>query len=262
MPGLRELQARFAQAIWNGNDAVTADISSNGLSATRRLAVYRNNTLAGLSAALRDGFPVVERLVGDGFFDVLAGDFVRAHPPQSACLLEYGGTFAGFIANYRGTAGLPYLPDVARLEWAWNEAFHGRDAATVTLEMLQGLSPEEYPRVGLSLHPSVRLVSSRWPVLRIYQVNQPGYEGDDAIELDREAGCRVLVLRNNWDVELHALTEGEFTLLSALDNHSSLASALECAGSADKSFDPAAALLRALRSGFFSRLTIENRSSP
>jgi hypothetical protein len=42
---------------------------------------------------------------------------VRIEPPLSPILLKYGGRFPTFIETFRPTSSLPYLADVARLEW-------------------------------------------------------------------------------------------------------------------------------------------------
>ena len=39
-------------------------------------------------------------------------------------LAEYGADFPAFIAGYEAARDLPYLADIARLDWALNLAFH------------------------------------------------------------------------------------------------------------------------------------------
>ena len=80
MHGLHELQRDFARSVLHGGIAVGNRIRPNGLTAAQRLAVYRNNTFMGLTEALKDGYPVVHRLVGDGFFNGLASAYVARHP--------------------------------------------------------------------------------------------------------------------------------------------------------------------------------------
>lgn len=63
----------------------------NGSDPARRFAVYRNNVVVSLIDALAATFPVTLELVGEEFFRAMAGVFVRAVPPTSALLAEYGG---------------------------------------------------------------------------------------------------------------------------------------------------------------------------
>ncbi len=88
----------------------------------------------------RCAFPAVERIVGEEFFQAMARAYVLAEPPRSPVLMDYGTTFADFIAGFAPAASLPYLPDVARIERAWREAYHAEDA--------EPLGPEAFAGIG------------------------------------------------------------------------------------------------------------------
>lgn len=245
MLSLPELQRGFSAAVFaDAPDTAPSWVKSQGLPPERRLAIYRNNTFLGLAAALRDGFPVVHRLVGTEFFDVLARHFVAGRPPRSGCLLDYGAEFAEAIADFPPAAALPYLPDVARLEWAWHEAFHSAAAPVFGLAELAALPPERHAGLRLRLQPSARLLASAWPVLRIFHVNQPDYPGDASVDLYRETGCRLLVLREGAEAVLHPLSAGEFACLDDLARDGDLESACSAARRAEPGFDPPASLAR------------------
>ena len=47
-------------------------IKDNQLTPQQCLSIYRNNTQLGLTEALRDGYPVLNKLVGTEFFNHLA----------------------------------------------------------------------------------------------------------------------------------------------------------------------------------------------
>lgn len=252
MPTLSDVQEQFVDAVLNGNGDVNARIRPGCLTALQRLSVYRNNVFAGLSEALRDGFPVVHRLVGGDFFDAMAREFIRRHPPQSGCLLGYGAAFPEFVERFEAARRLLYLPDVARLEWAYHESFHAPDAVPAVPADLATLAASHYREVRLRLHPAVRLLASNWPVLRIFGVNQPDHAGDSTVDLDREGSCRVLVARPGMDVAFHPLTPGEFVFLSALGRDAGLTGAFEEAIASDSGFDLTEALMRGFGRGVFS----------
>jgi hypothetical protein len=146
---------------------------------------------------------------------------------------------------------LLYLPAVAQLEWLYHEAFHERDAGTLDLEALAAVAPDLYPDLRFQLHPSARLMTSEFPVLRIWQLNQAAAGDDWAIDL-AGGGARLLVLRPEREVTIRPLSAGEYTLLSALESGADLASALAQAERAESGFAVHAALERALRRGVFS----------
>jgi len=178
-PGpLARLQAQFASAL-AGDDATAfaGHLAGDTALALRRLAIYRDAIAANRLGALRSAFPVVARLVGDGFFDEAARRLLQASPPDCADLNRYGVGFPAFLAGYAHAAPMPWLADVASLEWAWHESLLAADAAGLDFEALASVPEDAQPGVRFALHPSVRLVRSAWPVLAIWEANQPGCDG-------------------------------------------------------------------------------------
>jgi hypothetical protein len=163
------------------------------------IAIYRRNLLANLGNALAATYPVVQRLVGDAFFREAARQYVLAHPSRSGDLNDYGASFAAFLAQYPHAATLAYLPDVARLEWAYHESYGAPDAAIFDLASLARVSADDYPRIRFQLHPSVRLLHSGHPIAAIWEANQPGadgaprrVEGEDHVIVHRHEGTVIV----------------------------------------------------------------------
>ena len=234
---------------------MSAAIKTNGLTAEQRLQVYRNNTQLGLTEALRDGYPVVNKLVGNDFFNHLARSYIRSYPPQAGCLMSFGGQFDDFIAGFKPADGLPYLPDVARLEWFWHEAFHEADASSLALPSLAGIAPETYGKLLLTLHPSSRLLVSDFPVLSIWQSNQDDCQGDIAINLN-EGSCQLLVFRPEWEVLVIALDKSELCFINAVAQGSTLIQAAEQAIALNSAFDLFTVLHRSFGMGLFTDYSI------
>ena len=230
MPSLRELQTGVREALL-ADDAgsVAAEILPDRLGGPARLGVYRHHVRASLTAALESTFPVVCRLVDRRFFGWLADCYIRSSPPTRPCLFEYGGDFAEFIAAFPACAGLPWLPDVARLEWAMNRALHAPDATPLEPHRLDGVRP-------VRLHPSVTLLASAWPIDAIWRANQGDADPDARLDLDA-GGVRLQVHRGGDDVMLRALPPGTFALRAALAPGASLHAAVEAARAAGASLD-------------------------
>src|SRR5215471_6617276 len=118
---LRDLQDAMTVSVLRSADApLAALVRADGIAFDGRLKVYRNNTFSSLTAALKDSFPVVCQLVDERFFGYAAQEYIRTHPPRAPRLAEYGEDFADFLAGFEPARRLPYLSDVARLEWAIN----------------------------------------------------------------------------------------------------------------------------------------------
>ena len=248
MHSLRDLQTRFAEAIFaTKSTGFGLHIRPNGLGSARRFSVYRNNVVNNLTEALRVSYPVVERLVGAEFFAVAARCYVRDVPSRSGNLHDYGAAFPAHLARLPGAAALGYLSDVARLEWACQEIFHAPEAEPLDLEALAAVPAERHDDLRLYLHPASRLLASDYPLFRIWQVNQAGYVGEDTVDLAM-GGVRLLVIRPGLEIDIEPLSAGEYTLLVALNDDRTLASACESALAAEPALDLAATL-----SGYIAR---------
>src|SRR5919197_41173 len=159
MSSLRELQAGFRAALLDGDDArVAREIADDGLGAAARVAVYRHHVFTSLTAALEATYPVVCRLVDRRFFGWAADRYIRAHPPAGPCLFEYGDAFPAFLAAFEPCADLPWLADVARLEWAMTVAQHAPDASPLEPDAWRAVDPTALARLSLRFDPSVTLL--------------------------------------------------------------------------------------------------------
>jgi hypothetical protein len=242
MSSLSELQTGFRTALLADDERrVAADILPDRLGVTARLAVYRHHVFTTLTTTLESTFPVVCRLVDRRFFGWLADCFIRAHPPAGPCLFEYGADFPEFVGAFPACAKLPWLPDIAALEWALNTALYAPDARPLDPEELAAIAPSAVGRLVFRLDPSVTLLTSRWPVDAIWRANQPEAGETDAVDLD--AGpVRLEVRRDGEDVVFCALSPGGFALREALAGGGMLEAAIDSALAAEPSLDVAAEL--------------------
>jgi hypothetical protein len=228
MPSLPELQREFGAALLDGGGPP-------------RMAVYRGNVFGNWSAALGGAYPVMRRIVGAQFFDAMARDYARAHPSQSGDLHEYGAQLAGFLGAYPHTQDLPYLPDVASMEWLAHRAYYAADAAAFDFSR-----PTE-----VRLAPACALLESAWPLARIWEAHQEG--GDPAL-VDLGAGPdRVLVHRPGWRAEVCSLRPGDYRFLEGLQTGAALGAALEAAVVCDTGFVPQVALAAWVQAGVLTQ---------
>lgn len=253
MSALRELQMRFTNALFGSFALPDVDVPD-------RLDIYRNNLREGFIKALAIGFPVIEKLVGVEFFRRLALDFLIAHPSRSGDLHPIGAPFARFLQARFANTEYAYFADVAALEWAHQQVLIAADAQPIALDALAAVNPADYENLRFELHPAAALVRSAFPIIRIWQANQPDASADDQIDLAAD-GDNVLVLRAADWIELHSLPAGDFAALEALAAGASLGAALECALSADATFDLGIALRRFLSLGLLVRLHLPAASS-
>ncbi|MBK8175430.1 MAG: putative DNA-binding domain-containing protein [Rhodospirillales bacterium] len=235
MPPLPELQAAMRAVLRGGempsvlNDAISAD----GLSAASRLGIYRNHFRVSLIDALAASFPVVRRLVGEAFFRAIARRFVDTTPPRSPCLSEYGAEFPAFLGECAETRVLPYLGDVARLEWLVMAAENAADQPVLSATALAAMSPGAITGARFTLHPSVGLIASNFPIAQIWAANQECNQectaAAETIDLSG-GGVHLLVHRCGGEVGWLVLPAAEFAFITLLKHGASFVAAIETAG--------------------------------
>ncbi|WP_417497131.1 DNA-binding domain-containing protein [Maricaulis sp.] len=234
----------FAAAIRSGDPAAIEARLTTPV-ALRRMAVYRNNVVHGITEALRSAYPAVARLVGAEFFASMARAYWEVSPPAEPSLSLYGAGFADFITGYAPAADLVYLADIARLDRAWLEAHHASDFPALDPGRIAGLPPHDLPNLAPGLHPSVSLWSSPWPVYEIWRRNREASEPVGTVVL-RPEPASALVWRHRGVVRHRALTPGEQAFFTALAQGQNLEAAAEHLLSLDPAGDAAALFGEAL----------------
>jgi len=252
MNRLHELQCRFREALLyeDARSLHETQLLVENHPINARLGIYRNNVFTNLREALRTFYPVVNRLVGDACFNYCAEEYIRRYPSPAGDLNQFGEHYALFLSCFETVATLHYLPDVARLEWLAHRAYHASLHAPLDLTRLAQVNPADYGKLQFSLHPACALFASEYPVHTIWQVNQPGFKGDESVDL-RTGGARVLIARRASLIELQPLSSGTWALLSALAENKNFATASAMALQVEPKLDLSTTL-----SNFVSQATL------
>ncbi len=213
----------FAPALLNPDAALPPGLMApGGREAVKRFNVYRNNVVVSLKEALITGFPVLVKLVGEEFFNAMAGVFLRAHPPVSPVLVTYGDALPEFLEVFEPVAHLPYLADVARLELALRRAYHTADAMPIRPE---ALSNPDLERARLHLAPATQIIASPYPIHTIWLANT-----DPNAPPARGGAETVLITRPDWDPRPVRISPTDASFVAALMAGDSFGAALEAAG--------------------------------
>jgi hypothetical protein len=262
MLALRDVQAAFRRAVLDGDDGALAGlVAADRIAAAERLAVYRNNVQTSLTEMLRDTFPAVCRIVDARFFAYAAHAFLSMHPPQCACLAEYGAGFADFLAAFPPCRALVYLADVARFEWLMNAAAQAADADALMPSALACVAPADAARLVFRLDASLGYLASPWPVDRIWRLNRPGATGDEAVDLAAGGVC-LEVRRHSDDVVFRAVDAAPFAFREAIAGGATLDAAFAAAVAADARFDLGAAVADLFRDGAVVAFTLAPEALP
>lgn len=231
-------QQAFATALL---DTVATLPSFAGETVPQRFSLYRGNLSATWRRTLGHAYPVVLALVGEDFFGGLARAYGRQYPSDSADLNQFGASFADFLAAFPPVGELPYLPDMARLEWAAHLAHYAADAQGLAPESLAGLHPKQVEARRFSLHPACALLASRWQVAALWQAHQDG-DGKRKFPQDMQAASWALVCRPRWEAQVLVVDACAHAALLALQQGRTFGAALDAAFELDPAFDLAAHL--------------------
>jgi hypothetical protein len=226
-------------------------VAGAGKGVTRRYNVYRNNVTVSLITALTDIYPAIERITGADFFREMARAHVRATPPTSRLLFDYGRDFPAFIASYAYASEMPWLADTARIERAWLDAYHAADMSVLGGEALAALDPASLMDVRFVPHPAVQVIRSRYPAVDIFAMNK---SDGVASPIDVEQAQDALVSRPQHDVMVSRLPDGGATFLIHLLQGASLGLAATAAFDEAPSFDLPANLAGMISAGVFAAI--------
>lgn len=175
MSALASQQQAMLQALRGHRDdsALSGLTRQKDLLRWRGLQAYRGNAHALAERALAAAFPVMVLLLGEESFSALARAFWHDHPPQCGDMGWWGDTLPSFIAGAAQLQDEPYLPDVARVEWALHRAAFAADvqADSASLALLLETDPAD---LRLVLASGVCVLRSPWPVATIINAHLGG----------------------------------------------------------------------------------------
>lgn len=197
----------------------------------RGLQAYRSNGHALAQRVLAAAYPVVAQLLGAQSFDALSRHFWQNQAPACGDMAQWGGEFAAFLAALPDLVGEePYLPDVARVEWALHASATAADgqADMASFALLESTEPGA---LTLLLSAGATGLASRFPVVSIVQAH---LDGAPSLQ---EAGERLrgqvqeaaLVWRQGLRPSLRHAQPGEILFIAALQENRSLADSLAAA---------------------------------
>jgi hypothetical protein len=217
-PSLREYQ-RWFQARVLPRTAPPAEERAwlnpqRGVAGAERLAVYAEGYLARTEEALAEVYEAVRQIVGPKTFAGVSRDYAARHPSHDYNLSRIGRHLPAFLATHALAARLPFLPDLAQLEWQVSVAFHAVHAPPLDGAAWAALPLAAWAGVRVRFQPSVSLVRSAWPILDLWQTRR---QPRATIDVDlRGRPQAVLVSRQGLTVRCEALADAPARVLGAL----------------------------------------------
>lgn len=225
---LRELQKNFASFIDNADRVSVLSVikENDSLTSSEGMGIYQASVQGGLKKALKEIYPVVGQITGERLFNKVMQDYIETYPCYQKNLDEYGEYLAELLVNYPWLEELEFLPDLARLEWAWHCAVNESDFKQTDSTSLKKRILENSD-IRINFVPTLTVLQSSFPVLDIWLAHQSDSDNME-IELKQDYVEYLAVWR---DVQNHLFIRPignvEFALITVLQIHHAPAIAIQ-----------------------------------
>jgi hypothetical protein len=246
MQRLREQQQRLAAFILEADRPSRDDELlelvgfSDATLARERLAAYVNGYPARIFEALDESFPAVRHLAGDAAFGEIVHRYASRVPCGIYSLSDAGAALPEFLASDPVGQRLPFVADLAALEWRMALAFHAHERSPFDPARLADWGLEQWEGATIELQSSVAVVRSAWPILDLWNLRETPIS---EIDLDLAGRAQiVLVSRDGFSVGCDLIESAQAVVLEALLEGVTLGAALErLAPASDEGADESAA---------------------
>jgi hypothetical protein len=161
--------------------------------ARERLNVYGEGYFFRLLECLSQDFKTIKELLGERRFHGLIADYLESHPSTSPSVVDLGRELSGLLKTHPLLNELPYLADLALLEWTCLESFLSDRLPPISSEALGAISPELLERAILRIQPCVRLLQLDWPVQSLRESSGTTIERQSTSYLIDRNGSQILV---------------------------------------------------------------------
>jgi hypothetical protein len=210
------------------------------LTSFERLEIYNRQYWFRVIDAVSEDFPALRAVLGRERFDSVVLAYLRENPSTSFTLRNLGARLPAWLASHPEPGGPQHAlaVDVARLEWAYIEAFDGASLMPLGWEDFAGLGRDS----TLRLQPHLQLLDLQYPVddvvLAVHKVTPAIDIVSNAVSERRQSSEVTLpeVSRSNVYLAVHRFDDSvyyrriereEFLLLADLRDGDSIATAIE-----------------------------------
>jgi hypothetical protein len=253
-PSLAQVQEHLARYLLaekrHDADACVAWIApgKQQVSGAEQLAVYRQLLRANHTQVLQDTYPACYALVGEAYFRQIGACYFSRYPTVDANLNRYGGEFAALLAalapERSELAPMPYLSDLARLEWVWQQLSEQEDPDVLDIQALAAVPATQHGALHFLCNPTLVLLQCDYEVHRLWD----GVLQDDELPAPQLQATSLALWKHGGQRHIRQLGAAELAWLEMF-----LAAGL----GGEKGWGDAAVLQMALVAGWISGFSLE-----
>ena len=190
-----------------------------------RLEVYAEGYPARVRESIVEVYETLKAVMEEEAFESLCLEYARRHGADDYNLNHAGKDLADFLKHSPLSKKAPFLPDLARFEWALWEVFHAVDAEnSLTKEKIEGIPAEDWERSVFRFRPSVRTFETSWSVFDLWKSKRNGIVSGTTPQKNSQ---NVLISRLGDQVRCELMSADQRRLVEMLMSGETLGGACE-----------------------------------
>lgn len=175
MNQLRNLQENFLRYLCQSDPTIEKAIENRQPNfANVRLYLYKDGYYLRLVDALRHDYPVILALLGQPDFKAMATLYIEQNPSRHYSINLFGKGLPRFLKQTNPYAKRSELAEMANFELALNRAIDTLDVAPLSPEDMSHVTPELWPKLKITPHPSLQILKLKWNIPAIWQAVAEG----------------------------------------------------------------------------------------
>ena len=242
-PQLAHYQSNFLSQILSRS----ARIECANVAHQPRIAVYQNNVFGAVVDYLSAVYPALQGVLGEGFFKQLCHAYLCKSPPTEGDIHTYGDAIKTQFVKFEALNKMPYLTDLADLEWALHCAYFASVSDQLDPHRVEQAVLLNMPVV---LNASVYIIESVYPIQEIHRQSLPSFEGEVAIDLNQ--GADSILVYKQIGVQSKQLTSHELLFIQTLQKSATIMQAINSLSGSISVEDIAASLSMVLNLGLLT----------
>lgn len=249
MKSLLKYQESFYKAIFTNQPTLLQDAIGKVDSFEDRFKIYSNNVFSSLKNVLKEDFLLCRKILGEQKFNQASFEFVRNLPPESGCLLAYGQRFPRFLEVF--FPALPYIKDIALLEWAKKEMYYKENSRPLDLQSISSIPKDKYEALTFKFPEATFFLESPFSLQELWNNSEK-----EKIRAPKVGSSYCLIIRPRFKVQQDWFKAEEFHFLKALYEGETLGNAYEKATQINPQFNLSEVLGLALTREYFTQVEV------
>ncbi len=239
---LANFQDQLAELMWGKNanqSAANLILTDHSPALEKQLRIYREQSIENLHRQMTRIFLICQRLLSPLEFKVACAQYFLSSPPNSIDPMAFAEGFPSYLEEYTTEQDLPYLADVATLDFGCYQSKQAMEANAVSSKVFTDLAPQQLANRRVQLHPSCYWMASPYALYDVWHRFNSSLPAKAGNFLKAQ---EIIIIRPKFTVEVHKIDPGFIKTLDSLDAGNTLNQALMEGGQVDPKFNAVAAI--------------------